>query len=104
MQKSASDAAISGLLKERRLRDEEEKARREFQEDQIKQLLEKVMKMRALCRENTRELLRTKKMCHASEKELIEEKASVVAELKRVSDALQIEKERNENVERVMDY
>ena len=40
-------------------------------------------------------------MSHASEKNLIEEKAAIVSELKRVSDALQIERDRNENVERV---
>ena len=53
-QKDAYDNAISGLLKERRVRQEEERIRREYDETRIEELLEKISKMRTLCRENTR--------------------------------------------------
>lgn len=53
-QKDAYDNAMAGLLKERRTRQEEERIRRDYDEARIEELLEKVSRMRTLCRENTR--------------------------------------------------
>jgi coiled-coil domain-containing protein 77 len=100
-QKVIAEASANGLLKEQRLIHEQNKSRQEYYEGQVKDLMEKLNKMRVLCRENTRELLRTKKTSHVNEKVLIEEKASLVAELKTLSQQLSVEKERNETVERV---
>jgi coiled-coil domain-containing protein 77 len=53
-QKEAFDNTVNGLIKERNIKQEEEIARRNFYEDQTKALLEKLSRMRTLCRENTR--------------------------------------------------
>lgn len=55
-QKDAYENAMSGLLKERRVRQEEERIRRDYDEQRVETLMEKVSKMRTLCRENTRGL------------------------------------------------
>jgi hypothetical protein len=56
-QKDAYDNAMAGLLKERRIRQEEERIRRDYDEARIEELLEKVSMMRTLCRENTRGII-----------------------------------------------
>jgi hypothetical protein len=53
-QKSISDAAMSGILKEQRLIQEQNKVKQEYYESQVKELMEKLNKMRSLCRENTK--------------------------------------------------
>ncbi|KAJ3322404.1 Coiled-coil domain-containing protein 77 [Boothiomyces sp. JEL0866] len=99
-QKATYEEAISGLMKERRLREDEEKARRDFEEEKIESLTKKLTQMRLLCRENTKELLRTKKLSHRNEKTLIEEKALLVDEIKKLNNLLNREKERNSNQEK----
>ncbi len=56
-QKDAYENAITGLLKERRVRQEEERIRRDYDESRIEALMEKLTRMRTLCRENTRGIL-----------------------------------------------
>ncbi|KAJ3262619.1 Coiled-coil domain-containing protein 77 [Boothiomyces macroporosus] len=101
--KATYEEAISGLMKERRLREDEEKARRDYEEEKIEALTKKLAQMRLLCRENTKELLRTKKMSHRNEKTLIEEKAMLVDEIKKLNNLLNKEKERNSNQEKTIE-
>ncbi|KAJ3276478.1 Coiled-coil domain-containing protein 77 [Terramyces sp. JEL0728] len=99
-QNTTYEEAIAGLMKERRLREDEEKARRDFEEEKIESLTKKLAQMRLLCRENTKELLRTKKMSHRNEKSLIEEKSMLVNEIKKLNNLLNKEKVKNDNQEK----
>lgn len=56
-QRLAYDSAMDGLLKERRIKQEEDRLRREYDEERIETLMDKVYKMRTLCRENTRGII-----------------------------------------------
>ncbi|KAJ3276464.1 Coiled-coil domain-containing protein 77 [Terramyces sp. JEL0728] len=100
LQTQLEEQAIAGLMKERRLREDEEKARRDFEEEKIESLTKKLAQMRLLCRENTKELLRTKKMSHRNEKSLIEEKSMLVNEIKKLNNLLNKEKVKNDNQEK----
>nr|KAJ3421820.1 Coiled-coil domain-containing protein 77 [Polyrhizophydium stewartii] len=102
-QRKAYDATISGLMKDRRSLMEQERIRREHDAAKIDELLEKVKKLRVLCRENTRELLRTKKVSMAHERTLIEEKASMIKELGALRAQLSREQDRNESVEKIVE-
>ncbi|KAJ3304372.1 Coiled-coil domain-containing protein 77 [Kappamyces sp. JEL0829] len=102
-QKDAYENAMAGLLKERRLRQEEDRIRREYDEARIESLMEKLTRMRTLCRENTRELLRTKKVSHSQEKLMAEEKATLKKEIKVLSQNLVQEQERNETAEKTIE-
>ncbi|KAH6585796.1 hypothetical protein BASA61_006723 [Batrachochytrium salamandrivorans] len=80
-QRKAYDDTLSGLMKDRSNKTEEERVRREYDAVKVEEYLSTIKKLRTLCRENTRELLRTKKVSHAHERNLIEEKAAMVKEL-----------------------
>lgn len=80
---------------------DEEKARRIYEGQRIEDLTKKVDKLRILCRENTRELLQTKKRTQVNEKRLIEEKTKLVDEINGIRGRLMEENKRNENAEKV---
>ncbi|KAH9249998.1 hypothetical protein BASA81_012246, partial [Batrachochytrium salamandrivorans] len=77
-QRKAYDDTLSGLMKDRSNKTEEERVRREYDAVKVEEYLSTIKKLRTLCRENTRELLRTKKVSHAHERNLIEEKAAML--------------------------
>ncbi|KAI8899652.1 hypothetical protein BC833DRAFT_585028 [Globomyces pollinis-pini] len=99
-QKLNFDNTMDAIMKERRLKLEEERARSDYNENKIKGLMDTLAKMRTLCRENTRELLRTKKISHAHERSLIEEKADLIEQIKNLHSQLAVEQERNESAEK----
>jgi hypothetical protein len=107
-QRIAYDAAMDGLLKERRIKQEEAKLRQEYDEEKITSLMDKLQKMRTLCRENTRgifgnddiELLRTKKMTNIQQRELVEEKTFLKREINSLSENLAQEQVRIEHAEK----
>ncbi|KAK5673515.1 hypothetical protein QVD99_000955 [Batrachochytrium dendrobatidis] len=102
-QKKGFDETISGLMKDRKNMIEEERVRREYDAAKIEEHLATIKKLRILCRENTRELLRTKKVSHAHERSLIEEKAAMVKELGELKSQISLEQDRNENAEKVIE-
>ncbi|KAH6591237.1 hypothetical protein BASA50_008815 [Batrachochytrium salamandrivorans] len=95
-QRKAYDDTLSGLMKDRSNKTEEERVRREYDAVKVEEYLSTIKKLRTLCRENTRELLRTKKVSHAHERNLIEEKAAMVKELNSLQARLSHEHDRNE--------
>ncbi|KAJ3281843.1 Coiled-coil domain-containing protein 77 [Borealophlyctis nickersoniae] len=106
-QKEHYEATIADLMRDRKTRMEEEKVRREHEAQKIGELTDKVHRLRALCRENTRglkteslELLHTKKTSLAHERRLIEEKTAMTDELNSLKNQLLDEKDRQENAER----
>ncbi|KAH9252414.1 hypothetical protein BASA83_009219 [Batrachochytrium salamandrivorans] len=102
-QRKAYDDTLSGLMKDRSNKTEEERVRREYDAVKVEEYLSTIKKLRTLCRENTRELLRTKKVSHAHERNLIEEKAAMVKELNSLQARLSHEHDRNENAEKVIE-
>eukprot|EP00842_Homolaphlyctis_polyrhiza_P005504 jgi/Hompol1/5955/HPOL_004774-RA len=102
-QRQAYEATIAGLMKDRRTRTEEERIRREYDNQRVEELLDKVKRLRTLCRENTRELLRSKKASHAHERSLVEEKAAMIKELNALKNQLAREQDRNETAEKVIE-
>ncbi|KAH6570926.1 hypothetical protein BASA62_004092 [Batrachochytrium salamandrivorans] len=103
-QRKAYDDTLSGLMKDRSNKTEEERVRREYDAVKVEEYLSTIKKLRTLCRENTRELLRTKKVSHAHERNLIEEKAAMVKELNSLQARLSHEHDRNENAEKVIEF
>ncbi|KAI8911664.1 hypothetical protein EDD86DRAFT_189111 [Gorgonomyces haynaldii] len=103
-QKEAYDAIIAGLQKEKRIRLEEEKIRRDHDHQKVESLMERLDKSRALCRENTRvELLRAKKAFHNHERRLLEEKTHLIEQLSGTRKQLHAEQHRNETVEKAIE-
>jgi hypothetical protein len=54
IQRQSYEETISGLMRERRMRHEEEQIRRQHDESKLENMLDRLNKTRALCRENTR--------------------------------------------------
>lgn len=102
-QKKSYEETIQGLLHDRRTRMEEEKARKKYEADRIDDLTKKVEKLRVLCRENTRELLFTKKRAHTTEQKLVEEKTRLMDDVRALQNQVAEENRRNETAERVIE-
>ncbi|KAJ3171579.1 Coiled-coil domain-containing protein 77 [Geranomyces variabilis] len=94
------EATVAGLLRDRAAAADAERARREHQAEQIGHLQDKVAKLRALCRENIRELLHTKKSAQAHERTLIEDKSSLLSQLHDTTAQLEAEKTRADSAEK----
>ncbi|KAI9093069.1 hypothetical protein DFS34DRAFT_652657 [Phlyctochytrium arcticum] len=94
------EATIAGLKRDRQTRMDEEKSRRQYESQKIEDLMEKLQKLRALCRENIKELLHTKKSANAYEKRLVEEKTNLVEELHSSKSQLTTEQHKAENAEK----
>lgn len=90
-------------MRERRMREEEVKVRLEHDDEKIANLIDRLNKTRAVCRENTRELLRSKKVSHSHEKKLLEDKTKLLHDLEGVRKQLYDEQHRNEIVEKVVE-
>ena len=90
-------------MKERRVRLEEEKLRQQHDQRKIENLLDRLDKSRTLCRENTRELLRTKKASYAHERKLLDEKAQLIQDMTLIRKQLYSEQHRNETAEKVIE-
>ncbi|KNC97914.1 uncharacterized protein SPPG_09420 [Spizellomyces punctatus DAOM BR117] len=99
----AYEATVAALKRDRQTQIDEEKARREHESQRISELLEKLQKLRALCRENIRELLHTKKASHAYEKKLVEEKAALLEDLRSTGSQLAVERDKAESAERTIE-
>lgn len=85
------------------MREEEVTVKRVHDDEKIETLLNNLNKTRTLCRENTRELLRTKKLSHAHCKNLVEEKSQMVENMNGMRQQLYNEQHRNEVVEKVVE-
>ncbi|TPX71511.1 hypothetical protein SpCBS45565_g01048 [Spizellomyces sp. 'palustris'] len=99
----AYETTVAALKRDRQTQIDEEKARREHESQRISELLEKLQKLRALCRENIRELLHTKKASHAYEKKLVEEKAALLEDLRSTGSQLAVERDKAESAERTIE-
>ncbi|KAJ3196540.1 Coiled-coil domain-containing protein 77 [Irineochytrium annulatum] len=99
-QRQAAEDIAAGYEKDRQTQMEEEKVRREYEAQKLAELTERNSKLRALNRENTRELLYTKKSLHQIERKYAEEKARLTREVDRLRTQYSQEKERTETVER----
>ncbi|KAJ3057258.1 Coiled-coil domain-containing protein 77 [Rhizophlyctis rosea] len=97
------ESIIDHLMKDRKARMEEERVRHEHEAERIGNLMDKVHRMRALCRENTRELLHTKKTALANEKNLIEQKTQMSIQLSEIQKELSSEKSRQEQAEQTIE-
>ncbi|KAJ1342159.1 hypothetical protein BSLG_003286 [Batrachochytrium salamandrivorans] len=93
-QRKAYDDTLSGLMKDRSNKTEEERVRREYDAVKVEEYLSTIKKL---------QLLRTKKVSHAHERNLIEEKAAMVKELNSLQARLSHEHDRNENAEKVIE-
>ncbi|TPX62336.1 hypothetical protein PhCBS80983_g00448 [Powellomyces hirtus] len=97
------EATVAGLMRDRQAAMDAEQARREHEAAQIGTLMDKVGKLRALCRENIRELLHTKKSAHTHERRLIEEKSALLQTLSTTTQQLETEKTRAESAEKAIE-
>ncbi|TPX36904.1 hypothetical protein SmJEL517_g00870 [Synchytrium microbalum] len=102
-QKHAYEDSIENLKKDRSAQMEEEKIRRRHESARIEELMRKVHRLRTLCRENTRELLHTKKACHATERALIEEKTRLLENVHSATTKFTAERDRVQTVEKSLE-
>ncbi|TPX51280.1 hypothetical protein SeMB42_g00278 [Synchytrium endobioticum] len=99
-QKRAYEDHIENLKKDRTVQMEEERVRRRHEASRIEELVRKLHRLRALCRENTRELLHTKKAAHATERSLIEQRARLLENVSSATTRFNAEKDRVQVVEK----
>ncbi|KAI9001951.1 hypothetical protein BC832DRAFT_593803 [Gaertneriomyces semiglobifer] len=102
-QQQSYEATIAGLLRDRQTHLEEEKARRENESHKIDELMQKLAKLRALCRENVRELLYVKKTWAVTERKLVEDKMKLTEQVERMSREVEDEKYRSQNAEKTVE-
>ncbi|KAJ3036047.1 Coiled-coil domain-containing protein 77 [Rhizophlyctis rosea] len=102
-QRAHYESVIDHLLRDRKTRVEEEKVRREYEARRIEEFMEKLNRFRALSRENTRELLHTKKAALAAERNLIEQKTQMTNDLLDMKKQLASEKSRQEQAEQTIE-
>jgi uncharacterized protein YgiM (DUF1202 family) len=101
-QKQAFQDKIDNLEREKRLRMQEEAIRSQHDRAKIEALMERLNNARALCRENTKELLRTKKISNGLERKYLEEKAKLTLEYAKMKEHLTAERNRNDETEKVI--
>ncbi|KAI8826843.1 uncharacterized protein EV422DRAFT_549502 [Fimicolochytrium jonesii] len=97
------EATITGLRRDRQLQMDEERVRRQHETQKMADLLEKCQRLRALSRENIRELIHTKKSTHAYERRLMEERSTMVEQLHQCQKELAAEKEKVEVAEKLVE-
>ncbi|KAJ3060426.1 Coiled-coil domain-containing protein 77, partial [Podochytrium sp. JEL0797] len=102
-QSTSYEEIIAGLHRDRDVRVEEERIRRQHEHDKMKELMERNDNLRALSRENVRELLYLKKTLHQNERRLVEEKTRLTNEILTLKSQYTHEKERVDHVEKAVE-
>ncbi|KAJ3392057.1 Coiled-coil domain-containing protein 77 [Lobulomyces angularis] len=102
-QKEVFQESISNLIKDRNIKDQEEAIRREHDNNKIADLLKQVERLRSLTRENTRELLQTKKDVQKRERNLVEEKILLIQEINDLKKNLTKQEDRAVNAEKTIE-
>ncbi|RKO96663.1 hypothetical protein CXG81DRAFT_27221 [Caulochytrium protostelioides] len=99
-ERKAYEEAVEGLLRDRRIREDEEKVRRHQEADRISELTQQIHRLRALNRENTRDVLLTKKAFLRREHAMQQQKAALTSEVKQLRDAQNAHAKRFQTLEK----
>ncbi|KAJ3079118.1 Coiled-coil domain-containing protein 77 [Quaeritorhiza haematococci] len=102
-QRKSYEDRIAHLLKEKNARVQEENLRRQQDNEKIEGLMNQVHRLRSLCRENTKELLQSKKTLRTRERQAAEEKATSIEEAKALRTQLAEQQEQATMAERTIE-
>ncbi|KAJ1562742.1 Coiled-coil domain-containing protein 77 [Nowakowskiella sp. JEL0078] len=102
-QRTFYEQTISQLKRDRELSSQEHKVWLEQSKQKSAELLESNRRLRTLCRENTRELLFTKKSVHNYERQLIEEKTVLFEENVDLKKKLETEVHKSQSIEKTVE-
>ncbi|KAI8807151.1 hypothetical protein BJ742DRAFT_813626 [Cladochytrium replicatum] len=102
-QRTLYEQTISTLSRDREQQAKEDRLWQQHDSQVIAELQDTNRRLRTLCRENTKELLQSKKSFHNHERKLIEEKNTLVHEVGDLKKQLQEEKEKLMSAEKVIE-
>ncbi|KAJ3332667.1 Coiled-coil domain-containing protein 77 [Blyttiomyces sp. JEL0837] len=102
-QRRTYEEIIAGFERDRKTLFEEDKIRQEHETAKIGELMDKLNSLRALNRENIREMLHLKKTYHSNERRLIDDKAKLTQEILDLKNKLSAEKTRQDSAEKMIE-
>lgn len=102
-QNKLHEETVNNLMLDRQQHIEEDSIRRKHDEARIEELLGRIQKLEGFVRENTREMLQTKRNAQFQERLLKEEKANLVTELSTIRQSYQEAKTKSESVEKIVE-